>query len=98
MYITFSSVWLMDVSQSLRGKHYYHGFDISSEQFPQYVGEISFSTHDIAEPFPEEHLGCYDIVHVRLLIAALRESKYSSAVANIHALLSTSFLLYGLPN
>jgi hypothetical protein len=72
------SVWLLDVANSLSSPSIvYHGFDISGLQFPinisQGLGNIKFSEHDILTPFPEEHLGKYDIVHLRLLVQALRE-------------------------
>lgn len=43
---------------------------------------------DILKPFPAEHLGRYDLVHVRLVIAALKEGDYSIAVENLQSLLS----------
>lgn len=72
-------------------KCYYHGFDISPEQFPKEPGNIVFSVHDITKPFPKEHWNRYDLVHVRLLVVALEESEYRAAVSNIYAILSMSF-------
>ncbi|KAJ6093075.1 hypothetical protein N7486_008364 [Penicillium sp. IBT 16267x] len=86
-----TSIWLKDVSEVLdpesQNPVYYHGFDISSQQFPKEQENIQFSVHDITKPFPEEHLGRYDLVHVRLLVAAIDESDYKSAIANIDAIL-----------
>lgn len=88
------SIWLKDVSKVLdpesQSPVYYHGFDISSQQFPKEEENIQFSVHDITKPFPAEHLGRYDLVHVRLLIAAIDESDYKLAIANINAILSMS--------
>lgn len=88
------SIWLEDVSEVLgpgsQSSVYYHGFDISSQQFPKMQEIIQFSVHDITKPFPEEHLGRFDLVHVRLLVAAIDESDYKSAIANIDAILSMS--------
>ncbi|KAJ5948605.1 hypothetical protein N7454_001912 [Penicillium verhagenii] len=88
---TGTGIWLKDVSKVLEpeslGSVYYHGFDISSQQFPKKRENIQFSIHDITKPFPEEHWGRYDLVHVRLLIAAIDESDYRSAIANINAIL-----------
>ena len=39
------------------------------------------------KPFPAEHLGKYDLVHVRLLVQALKETDVQSAVRNVTALL-----------
>ena len=71
-------------------QRYYHGFDISPEQFPKEPGVIAFSVHDITKPSPKEHWNRYDLVHVRLLVVALEESEYRAAVANVHAILSMS--------
>lgn len=85
------SIWLRDLKKSLdtpQVDRYYHGFDISSEQFPENPGAIQYSVHDLTVPFPQEHWGRYDLVHVRLLVAALEESDYKAAIANISRILS----------
>ncbi|KAJ5619660.1 hypothetical protein N7510_003644 [Penicillium lagena] len=87
---TGTGIWLKDVSQMLeasQAQRYYHGFDISPEQFPKEPGGIAFSVHDITKPFPKEHWNRYDLVHVRLLVVALEESEYRAAVSNVHAIL-----------
>lgn len=98
-----SRVWLRDVQNYLdttypsENKRYYHGFDISDEQFPKDRGDqgsIRFSLQNCLEPFPQEHQGRYDLVHVRLLVAALKEPEYQTAVANIAILLSTSLCIF----
>lgn len=55
------------------------------------MGDIEFSVHDITAPFPKEHWNRYDLVHVRLLVAAIDEVEYKAAVANIHQILSKQF-------
>lgn len=85
------SIWLRDLKKSLdtpQVDRYYHGFDISSEQFPESPGTIQFSVQDLTVPFPQEHWGRYDLVHVRLLVAALEEPDYKAAIANISKILS----------
>lgn len=85
------SIWLKDVSQILEKAHtqcYYHGFDISADQFPGKKENIQFSVQDITLPFPKEHWNRYDIVHVRLLVAALEEPEYKIALSNLSAILS----------
>ncbi|KAL3465043.1 S-adenosyl-L-methionine-dependent methyltransferase [Aspergillus heterothallicus] len=89
---TGTGIWLKAVSQVLDNKPdsgvYYHGFDISDEQFPTAPApNLHFSTHDITLPFPDEHRNRYDLVHVRLLVAALDETDYAKAVANLSAIL-----------
>ncbi|PYH38097.1 class I SAM-dependent methyltransferase [Aspergillus neoniger CBS 115656] len=87
---TGTGIWLRDLKRSLdtpQVDRYYHGFDISSEQFPDNPGAIQFSVHDLTVPFPQEHWGRYDLVHVRLLVAALEEPDYKAAIANISRIL-----------
>ncbi|PYI08853.1 LaeA-like methyltransferase [Aspergillus sclerotiicarbonarius CBS 121057] len=87
---TGTGIWLEDVSQFLDTPHiqrYYHGFDISSDQFPDNPGSIHLSVHDLTDPFPREHWNRYDLVHVRLLVAALEEYEYRAAITNIYNIL-----------
>jgi hypothetical protein len=71
-------------------RRYYHGFDISSAQFPKTLFEsnLELSVHDILQPFHKEHLGRYDLVNVRLLVGAIKETDYMTAVTNAASLLS----------
>lgn len=93
--LILASVWLRDTSNLLGNidttKRYYHGFDISPDQFPRERGDIEFSVHDITAPFPKEHWNRYDLVHVRLLVAAIDENDYKVAITNIHRILSKPF-------
>jgi hypothetical protein len=45
------------------------------------------------EPFPEQYLGTFDVVHVRLLVLALTVEQVGVAAGNLVRLLSTSFYL-----
>ena len=87
----FISIWLKDVSKVLEKTNincYYHGFDVSADQFPKNTGNLEFSIQDITLPFPQEHWNRYDVVHVRLLVAALEETDYKTAISNLSAILS----------
>jgi len=74
--------------------YYLRGFDISSAQFQpvptQDNAEIYLSLQNCLDPFPAEHQGRYDFVHVRLLIGALRKVEYELAIKNIFDILSMS--------
>lgn len=88
----------MDAANTLHNRHprqklSLHGFDISPAQFPFSSlkaprHEIKLSVQDILQPFPKEHLGRYDLVHVRLLVGAMKEVDYPRAVRNLYDLLS----------
>lgn len=73
-----------------------HGFDISSSQFPnesqiQAFGgnDVVLSVHDALTRYPVEHRGRYDLVHIRLLTAGLKEDEYKAVLNNAKELLST---------
>lgn len=67
----------------------YAGFDISPQQFPTMRSETtSFYVHDLLKPFPAEHHGKYDLVHLRFLLAVLKEDQLKTAVDNLVPLLS----------
>ncbi|KAJ5034553.1 hypothetical protein NUH16_005992 [Penicillium rubens] len=92
---TGTGVWLEDVAKVLPNKSVHlHGFDISSDQFPrghqiQRPGQkpIPLSVHDALHPFPAEHRGRYDLVHIRLLTAGLKQADYIRVLANARTLL-----------
>lgn len=94
---TGTGIWLVDAAQTLHNHHprhtlSLHGFDISPAQFPfsslkAQRHEIQLTVQDILQPFPQEHRGRYDLVHVRLLVGALKEVDYPRAVRNLYDLL-----------
>ncbi|KAJ5762328.1 uncharacterized protein N7511_005710 [Penicillium nucicola] len=87
---TGTGIWLKDVSTVLEQTNtncYYHGFDIAADQFPANRGNLDFSVQDITLPFPKEHWNRYDLVHVRLLVAAIDEVDYMTAISNLSAIL-----------
>jgi hypothetical protein len=86
-------VWLWDAQQALskvadNPARYFHGFDISSAQFPAAPNGIELSAHDVLTPFSPEHRDRYDLIHVRLLVTALGESEFETAVRNLLSILS----------
>ncbi|GKU06417.1 pyoverdine dityrosine biosynthesis [Fusarium langsethiae] len=93
---TGSGAWLIDLDARLRAQGEsnntaFHGFDISDLQFPTLSKDqeyrFKFSVHDVRKPFPKEHLGKYDLVHVRLLVWALPADDVDAVVANLSSLL-----------
>ncbi|KAL4924846.1 uncharacterized protein BDV17DRAFT_295080 [Aspergillus undulatus] len=72
----------------------YHGFDISPSLFPKQdspqksIADIDFTIHDFYKPFPDEHIGKYDLVHARLLVLAVQQgTDLKLAIENILTLL-----------
>lgn len=70
----------------------YQGFDISAAQYPELTESqkkcMSFGVHDARKPFPEEHIGKYDLVHVRLFQWVLKVHEIEQVVNNLTTLLS----------
>jgi trans-aconitate methyltransferase len=70
------------------------GFDISNAQFPPVEWlplNVSLHVHDAFTPFPESHIGQYDIVHMRFFVTLLKsEDEVQRLVENLAALLSES--------
>ncbi|KAL2059990.1 hypothetical protein VTL71DRAFT_9812 [Oculimacula yallundae] len=93
---TGTGIWIQDLSTILsktpaanNQPRQYVGFDISREFFPKEHGEeFRYVQHNVLRPFPDEHLGKYDLVHVRLLVAALKEDEIPIALENVMELLA----------
>ncbi|KAL4874230.1 hypothetical protein BJY04DRAFT_204211 [Aspergillus karnatakaensis] len=85
---TGTGIWLWEAQQLLKKSSgdvqpYFHGFDISSAQFPATPEGIELSIHDVLKPFPPEHHNRYDLVHLRLLLTAFGEAEFQTAVENL---------------
>jgi len=92
---TGTGIWLEDLSSVLPvvpGKEtQFDGFDISDKFFPEdHLENFKFVKYNILQPFPEQYWGEYDTVHVRLLIAALKEHEIPVAVENVLQLVGMS--------
>lgn len=93
------SIWLDDFAKKTPSyaSIYLHGFDVSPNQFPpgnEIAGpagrKILLTVQDACQRYPAEHRGRYDIVHIRLLTAGLKQDGYSAVLKNARDLLSTS--------
>ncbi|KAF7714786.1 Methyltransferase [Penicillium ucsense] len=87
---TGTGAWLREVAKTLPATCQLDGFDVSDALFDgrlSQVQNISFHLHNILRPFPENLVGKYDIVNVRLLAVALSSDEWVPAVRNLIALL-----------
>lgn len=89
---TGTGIWIKAAQELLKdipsdNLRYYHGFDISNAQFPSDSENATFSVQDVLKPFPALHLASYDLVHVRLLCAAIKEVEFKDVAANLMTLL-----------
>jgi SAM-dependent methyltransferase len=67
-----------------------HGYDISAELYPDrqtLPPNVTLATMDVKAPIPPELHGAYDLVHVRLLAAAMLPDQWAPVVHNVSLLL-----------
>jgi hypothetical protein len=70
---TGTSIFLTDLSSRLPQSVQLHGFDISADQFPQSLPpNVHLHIHDAKLPWPAMWHGCFDVVHGRLLVCAMK--------------------------
>ncbi|KAI1351334.1 S-adenosyl-L-methionine-dependent methyltransferase [Xylaria sp. FL0043] len=64
------------------------GYDISASMYPQSVPEtINLKVLDMKQPVPEEFHGVYNLVHARMLVAAVLPTEWTAIVRNLTKLL-----------
>ncbi|KAM0148651.1 hypothetical protein ACHAPG_009887 [Botrytis cinerea] len=88
-YVT-KMIWLRDLSEILSQTCQLHGFDISDTTFPSRAAipaNITLYEHNLLDAFPEEFIGKYDVVNVRLMIVALSFNQWEPAVRTLITLL-----------
>ncbi|KAH8785240.1 S-adenosyl-L-methionine-dependent methyltransferase [Diaporthe sp. PMI_573] len=82
-----TGIFLQYIQESYPGA-ILHGFDISAALFPNPARPgITMQTLDVKQPIPEELWGKYDLVHVRLLAAAMLADEWAPAVRNVAKML-----------
>lgn len=88
----YTRIWLLETARTLPPTVHLSGFDISAAQFPNRAWlpeNISLATLDITAPIPEEYRGRFDIVHVGLLVMAVRNNDPAALIRGLVDLLST---------
>ena len=81
--------WLIDVSRELPSAKL-DGFDIDLSQAPHpkwLPKNITMRRLDLFEELPQDVIGKYDIVHVRLLVLAMKEQDLPGIIKKFHAML-----------
>jgi len=72
----------------------YMGFDISTAQFPQkeaLPSNVMLEEFDIYASIPERLVGRFDVVHVQLLVAGVRDADPVPVLNQLLRMLSMSF-------
>nr|POE53640.1 n-methyltransferase sirn [Quercus suber] len=87
---TGTGIWALETAQEYPDSHV-NAFDISDAQFPPsaaYTGKnVQFHVHDMRIPFPNEHHGKYDLVHVRAVVAGMSVDDWKLSAVNLLQLL-----------
>lgn len=87
---TGTASWLVDLGTQLPPASTLHGFDINAATFPPaetLPPNVSLQEANAVEPFPEEHLGSYDLVHARLLMYGIKKDQWELVAKNLASLL-----------
>ncbi|KAF7904171.1 hypothetical protein EAF00_001505 [Botryotinia globosa] len=90
---TGTGIWLRELAEEFTNGGYNLqetiGFDISPDQFPKNPApENKFVLWDMTKAFPKEYHGTFDVVHIRLVVLALKVEQIKGVVENVVALLS----------
>ncbi|KAL1867174.1 hypothetical protein Plec18167_008715 [Paecilomyces lecythidis] len=92
---TGTGVWIFEVHDQLTAvptntgsERIFHAFDISDVQYPKQQDKVQLTVHDITKPFPLEYHGRFDLVHVRLLLFAIRASELPKVIENLIQILA----------
>lgn len=89
-YFSYQSIWIADVKQRYPNLEI-DGFDISLNQCPpsEFLPQgCSIRQLDIRADLPEDLRGVYDIVNMRLFIAAIKGTDLLPVLINIMTMLS----------
>ncbi|KAH7323189.1 methyltransferase domain-containing protein [Stachybotrys elegans] len=87
---TGNGVWLKSMAEEMPPQAELYGFDLDTVKFPpveRRMPNMTFQQHDILNRFPQELHGTFDLVHVRLLIFALKSHEWSVTIQHIMELL-----------
>lgn len=84
-------IWIQDFAREKPRSVDLHGFDISLDQVgpkPWLPANVHMHTWDIFQEPPQEFLGYFDIVHVRLITVVIKNNDPRPVLANLTKLLS----------
>ncbi|KAI0857683.1 hypothetical protein F4860DRAFT_338534 [Xylaria cubensis] len=87
---TGTARFLVQVHPTVSPDAVLEGYDISSALFPPkdaLPANITLGERDVKQPFPEHMHGQYDLVHLRMLVAAMDPDDWEGAVNNVIQLL-----------
>ncbi|KAK8028750.1 hypothetical protein PG991_005806 [Apiospora marii] len=87
---TGNGIWLEDAARGKPKSAEFHGFDISLDQVgpkPWLPANIRMHTWNLFEEPPQEFVGYFDVVHVRLITVVVRDNDPRPVLASLAKLL-----------
>ncbi|KAH8168139.1 hypothetical protein CIB48_g27 [Xylaria polymorpha] len=87
---TGTAVWLQEVAKILPSEAEFVGLDFDTSKFPlasSLPRNITLRKANMYEPFPDDLIGKFDVVNVRLIIFALKDGLGVDLVKNLMTLL-----------
>lgn len=88
-FCTGTAIFLREVAQAYQSAEC-HGFDISDKMFPTHANlpkNVELHIADVKKAFDDRWLGYFDVVHIRLIEAAMRKDDWSVVLQNVITLL-----------
>lgn len=82
---------MVDLARDLPSTVTFHGFDINLAQCPvadNLPANVKISQWDMFKPPPEELVGTFDVVHLRLVTLVIKDNDPSTLLENVAKLLS----------
>ncbi|KAF2649033.1 S-adenosyl-L-methionine-dependent methyltransferase [Lophiostoma macrostomum CBS 122681] len=84
-----TGIWASEVATTLPSSTV-DAIDISAEQYPPEdwrLPNVRYAAHDCFEPFSEEYVGKFDIVHVQFLLRVVDDDRAEALIQNLSSLL-----------
>ncbi|CZR35768.1 hypothetical protein FPRO06_01835 [Fusarium proliferatum] len=94
---TGTGIFLKELAARVTEEAQLDGFDIDTRKFHETTSlpaNVKLQYGNVLEPFPKQYLGIYDLVHVKLLYAALKKDEWLQAVKNLKTLLKPNGYLF----
>ncbi|RDL31027.1 Uncharacterized protein BP5553_09816 [Venustampulla echinocandica] len=83
---TADGTWLRGVRSKQSAQHHYFGSDVEGELFPEDTDGITYFAHSFKDPWPEQYLGTFDLVHVRGSLAGSAPEGPAPVIKNLTTL------------
>ncbi|ORY08734.1 S-adenosyl-L-methionine-dependent methyltransferase [Clohesyomyces aquaticus] len=86
-----TGIWMTEMAKVSPSTYQFDGYDISDAQFQSADSlppNVSLHTDsDFKKPYPEELIGTYDLINIRLIIISMGEGVWESTLRNVLTLL-----------